>query len=56
MNHETNTGKGRILIVDDEMLNRTLLSTNLHESGYHIEMAGDGEQAVVASFRDLQIT
>jgi signal transduction histidine kinase len=46
MNHETNTGKGRILIVDDEMLNRTLLSTNLQESGYHIEMAGDGEQAL----------
>lgn len=46
MNHETNTGKGRILVVDDEMLNRTLLSTNLHESGYTVELAEDGQQAL----------
>jgi signal transduction histidine kinase len=46
MNHETNSGKGRILIVDDEMLNRTLLSTNLQESGYTVEMAEDGQQAL----------
>jgi signal transduction histidine kinase len=46
MNHETKTGKGRILVVDDEMLNRTLLSTNLQESGYTVEMAEDGQQAL----------
>jgi signal transduction histidine kinase len=39
-------GKGRILVVDDEMLNRTLLSTNLGESGYTVETAEDGEQAL----------
>jgi signal transduction histidine kinase len=46
MSHETNTGKGRILVVDDEMLNRTLLSTNLQESGYTVETAEDGQQAL----------
>ena len=46
MNHETKVGKGRILVVDDEMLNRTLLSTNLQESGYVVEMAEDGQQAL----------
>ena len=46
MNHETKVGKGRILVVDDEMLNRTLLSTNLQESGYVVEMAEDWQQAL----------
>jgi signal transduction histidine kinase len=46
MNHETKAGKGRILIVDDEMLNRTLLFTNLQESAYTVEMAEDGLQAL----------
>ena len=32
-------GKGRILVVDDEMLNRTLLATNLDEAGYVVETA-----------------
>jgi signal transduction histidine kinase len=45
-NQDTNTGKGRILVVDDEMLNRVLLSTNLRESGYFVEMASDGLQAL----------
>jgi signal transduction histidine kinase len=40
------TEKGRILVVDDEMLNRTLLSTNLGESGYVVETAEDGQQAL----------
>ena len=40
------TGKGRILVVDDEMLNRTLLSTNLGESGYVAETAENGQQAL----------
>jgi two-component system sensor histidine kinase DegS len=39
-------GKARILVVDDEMLNRTLLSTNLQEAGYHVETAQDGQQAL----------
>jgi signal transduction histidine kinase len=39
-------GKGRILVVDDEMVNRILLSTNLGESGYSVQMAEDGQQAL----------
>lgn len=47
MNHERNAaGKGRILVVDDERLNRILLSTNLEESGYTVETAEDGRQAL----------
>ncbi len=41
-----NTAKGRILVVDDEMVNRILLSTNLQESGYLVETAEDGQQAL----------
>lgn len=40
------TGKGRVLVVDDEMLNRVVLSTNLQESGYIVETAEDGQQAL----------
>jgi signal transduction histidine kinase len=40
------TGNGRILVVDDEELNRILLATNLRQSGYHVEMAEDGKQAL----------
>jgi signal transduction histidine kinase len=46
MSYETGAGKGRILVVDDERLNRTLLSTNLQESGYTVETAEDGQQAL----------
>jgi signal transduction histidine kinase len=46
MNIEKSKDKGRILVVDDEMLNRTLLSVNLQESGYTVEMAEDGQQAL----------
>jgi len=46
MNHKTSSGEGRILVVDDEMLNRTLLSINLQESGYMVEVAEDGKQAL----------
>ena len=46
MNNKTKVGEGRILVVDDEMLNRTLLSTNLSESGYTVEIAEDGQQAL----------
>jgi CheY-like chemotaxis protein len=41
-----NAGKGRILVVDDEMINRVVLSTNLQESGYIVETAEDGQQAL----------
>lgn len=46
MSHKLNTRQGRILVVDDEKLNRMLLSTNLQESGYTVETAEDGEQAL----------
>ena len=39
------TGTGRILIVDDEMINRVLLSTSLQEAGYTVETADDGQRA-----------
>lgn len=37
---------GSILIVDDEMLNRTLLATSLTEAGHQVDLASDGEQAL----------
>ena len=46
MNHKANNGGSRILVVDDESLNRILLSTNLQESGYAVETAEDGQQAL----------
>jgi signal transduction histidine kinase len=41
-----NGAGGRILVVDDEKLNRVLLATNLQESGYTVETAQDGAQAL----------
>jgi signal transduction histidine kinase len=46
MSYETNGGRSRILVVDDERINRILLSTNLQESGFLVETAEDGEQAL----------
>jgi signal transduction histidine kinase len=46
MSYERGAGKGRILVVDDEELNRILLSTSLGESGYTVETAEDGRQAL----------
>ncbi|UCC64437.1 MAG: response regulator [Anaerolineae bacterium] len=46
MNSAMDAGKGRILVVDDEAVNRILLSTNLVESGYVVETAEDGQQAL----------
>ena len=46
MNATMDAGKGRILVVDDEAVNRILLSTNLAESGYVVETAEDGQQAL----------
>lgn len=40
------TNAGTILVVDDDSTNRTLLSTNLEEEGYSVEMAEDGLQAL----------
>jgi signal transduction histidine kinase len=40
------TGEARILVVDDEVVNRVLLTTNLEESGYLVETAEDGQQAL----------
>ena len=46
MSYEMNAGEGRILVADDERLNRILLTTNLQESGYTVETAEDGQQAL----------
>jgi two-component system, cell cycle response regulator len=37
---------GRMLVVDDDSLNRTLVSTNLTQWGYDVEMAENGLQAL----------
>ena len=39
-------GAGTILVVDDDMLNRTLLSTSLRRKGYIVETADNGRQAL----------
>jgi DNA-binding response OmpR family regulator len=46
MSYERGVGKGRILVVDDEELNRILLSTSLGELGYTVETAEDGQEAL----------
>lgn len=38
--------QGKMLVVDDDFLNRTLLATNLEEQGYSVETAEDGRQAL----------
>ncbi|HZU86376.1 MAG TPA: adenylate/guanylate cyclase domain-containing protein [Anaerolineaceae bacterium] len=38
--------RGNILVVDDDMLNRILISTNLEEEGFTVEMAENGRQAL----------
>jgi two-component system sensor histidine kinase/response regulator len=38
--------QGRVLVVDDDRLNRSLLSTNLRGLGYAVETAEDGAQAL----------
>jgi len=40
------TSPGTILVVDDDFLNRILLSTNLREDGYTVELAENGRQAL----------
>jgi diguanylate cyclase (GGDEF)-like protein len=40
------TAKGRILVVDDDRLNRIKLSVNLSEVGCEVELAEDGAQAL----------
>jgi signal transduction histidine kinase len=46
MKHEIGGAQGRILVVDDEELNRILLAANLEQSGYSVETAADGQQAL----------
>lgn len=46
MKPEIRGTQGRILVVDDEELNRILLSANLQQSGYSVETAEDGQQAL----------
>lgn len=46
MSFEQHASQGRVLVVDDEMLNCILLSTSLQESGYTVETAADGQQAL----------
>ncbi|MFH0803359.1 MAG: response regulator [bacterium] len=45
--------KSKMLVVDDDMLNRVLLSTNLEEAGYLVSTAENGEQAL-EMLRDLK--
>ena len=44
--NEFSARAGTILVVDDDHLNRLLLSTSLQESGYVVMMAEDGKQAL----------
>lgn len=37
---------GKMLVVDDDAMNRLLLTTSLEEKGYHVEMAENGRQAL----------
>jgi two-component system sensor histidine kinase/response regulator len=46
MDSKRDATAGRVLVVDDEMLNRILLSTSLEESGYTVEVADGGRQAL----------
>jgi CheY-like chemotaxis protein len=40
------TSKGNILVVDDDLLNRIKLSTNLEEAGYAVTLATNGAEAL----------
>lgn len=40
------TDPGTMLVVDDDLLNRSLLATSLEKAGYTVEMAEDGLQAM----------
>ncbi len=44
-------GSGYVLVVDDNAANRTLAQAALEDDGYTIELANDGEQALVAFAR-----
>jgi two-component system, cell cycle sensor histidine kinase and response regulator CckA len=47
--HETApSGKGRVLVMEDEEIIRDLISELLVERGYDVELAKDGEEAVMA--------
>ena len=38
--------KNRIFVVDDEEALRTVLGSELEGEGYHVQMAGDGDEAI----------
>lgn len=38
---------GRVLVVDDELINRTLISTDLQEAGFQVSLAENGEDALM---------
>jgi PAS domain S-box-containing protein len=40
------SGKGKILVMDDEAMVRNILEKMLHHLGYEVELAGDGAEAV----------
>jgi signal transduction histidine kinase len=46
MSREIDGAKGRILVVDDEEINRILVSAILQESGYAAQTAEDGQRAL----------
>ncbi len=39
----------RILLVEDNEMNRDMLSRRLKRVGYHVVIAGDGAQAIMMS-------
>ena len=39
--------QGRVLVVDDEVLNRTLISTDLQEAGFQVALAENGDDALM---------
>lgn len=44
----TEPADGAVLVVDDDEINRLLLSELLESQGYRVRTAADGQQALVA--------
>ena len=45
-------GKGRILVVEDEVINQKLISSILKSDGYSVEIAPDGVVALMQIFKE----
>ena len=45
-------GKGRILLVEDEVINQKMIGSILKADGYHVEIAPDGIAALIKIFKD----